>query len=208
MAISTYAELKTALSSWVERAADTSYVGEVDTFIDMAEANFNRLLTSHHEMDATTTLTLDSNGVTTLPADYLAYRSAIWDGAADLPLSYMAWASLQAHNPFNTSGVPVYFSIRGTTLKVAPVAEGANLAFNYTAKLAALSDSNTTNWLLDLAPDAYLFMGLAMGHAFNENEVKAAGMEAKAKQILQEVFNLGQLAQFNYTGVTLDMPTP
>jgi len=207
VALTTYAELKTAISAWVERSADAIYVGEVDTFIDMAEAKFSRKMINHYQMDSSSTLSTDSAGETTLPADYLAYKTVIWDGSNDLPMDFVTWGSLQYANPANISGVPNKFSIRGTTLKVGPIKQGGVL-LSYSATLPALTDANPTNWLLDIAPDAYLVMCLAAGHLFNEDYQTADAMEGRSYALLADVGVIGDLATTNYSGISLDMPTP
>lgn len=207
MAITTYSELKTEVSAWVRRASDSTYTGEADTFIDLAEAAMSRMLIGHPNLDESTTLSTDSSGEATLPSDFQAVRSAIWDGSYDQTLDPVSWGALQNLNVTNVSGVPVRYAIQGTTIKVGPIAEGS-LILNYWETLPALSGSNTTNWLLTAAPDAYLAMCLAEGHEFNEHFDKAQTWRSKATAKLMEVAGVGQLAIYANAGVILESPSP
>lgn len=207
MALDSYANLKTAVSAWVERSSDTTYTGEVDTFIDLFEAKASRALIGDYRLDATTTLSTDSSGEAALPSDFQAIRSAIWEGAYDDPLEITSWARLKAINPYQQSGVPKYAAVQDQTIKTAPTKAG-DLELNYWKTLPALTDSNTTNWLLTNAPDAYLLGCIAMGHLFNEDETRAAALDAKAMAILDEVRSVSDVAIYANAGVSMETPTP
>jgi hypothetical protein len=58
-------------------------------------------------------------------------------------------------------GKPEYFSIVGNQLEVIPSPDTEYSAeLTYYAKITALSDANTSNWLLAYAPDLYLYGAL------------------------------------------------
>ncbi len=202
MAITNYATLVTAVSAWVERANDSNYTGEVDTFIDMAEARFNRALIGDPRLEANTTLTTDSDGEATLPSDYLALKFAFWDSSTDIPLDVVSWEQLKRLNTADTSGNPCRLAIRNTTLKLGPIKAGS-VDLNYYAKITPLDGTNTTNWLITLAPDVYLLMSLAMGHLFNEDLQQAALLEAKAMALLNEVRQQGEASHIFNAGLSL-----
>lgn len=211
MAITNYSTLKAALASWVERSADTAYTGEADTFIDMAEAKFSRALVGHYQMEATTTLTTDSSGQATLPSGFLAMKTAIWDGAYDATLKPTSWGAAQNLNPYNSSDIPKQYAIQNTTVQVGPIAAGS-LVITYWSTLAGLSldlsATVTSNWLLTQAPDAYLLMGIAMGHLFNEKLSEASAMEQAAMREINEVAGLGNMAIYAESEIQMAVPTP
>lgn len=208
MALDSYANLKTAVATFGERTADTTYTSNVDDFLDMAEATMSRILVNHHQLSKSTTLTTDSSGEVSLPSDYVTYKSVIWDDSWDLPLRYVTWDQLQYDNPYNVSGTPVRFSIQGTTIKVGPIKAGAFLKLIYSARLRPLDGTNTTNWLLTEAPDAYLLMTISAGHLFNENYEQAALTEGKATDMLEKVMHTGVVGQYGNVGIELRMSTP
>ena len=58
-------------------------------------------------------------------------------------------------------GQPVYYTITGSQLEFIPTPDTTYSAeLTYYAKIPALSDSNTSNWLLAYAPDLYLYGAL------------------------------------------------
>lgn len=202
MAITTYATLKTALETWQARSGDSVFTGEVDTFIDLAEARINRALIGDSRMEKNTTLTTDSNGEVSLPSDFLAVRFAYWDAATDSPLDVVSWEQLKRLNVTDSSGVPCRFAIQNTTLKLGPIKAG-DVDFNYYAKITPLDGTNTTNWLLTLAPDVYFYLSLACSYTLVENEQKAALYERLGMSLLGEVKEQGDMAQYMNAGISL-----
>ena len=77
MAITTYAELQTAIGNWLDH---TLFTARVPEFIALFEACANRRLRVRQQ-EAMTNLTPDANGSAALPADYLALRRVTWTGA-------------------------------------------------------------------------------------------------------------------------------
>jgi hypothetical protein len=64
-------------------------------------------------------------------------------------------------NQIIASGKPSYYTIVGTQIEVIATPDtGYTGELTYYAKIPALSDSNTSNWLLAYAPDLYLYGAL------------------------------------------------
>lgn len=161
MAITSYSELKTALADWSVRTNLTAYL---DDFIDQAEAFFAY---PPLKMDApgiggiranitraTGTLT---SGTATLarPSDFLdAYRFRITGDSGSL-LEYVG-AEEMTLNTRTGTGRPYYWTVSDVIeLDVAPDS-AYPYELSYYPSFAALSDSNTTNWLLTNHPNVYL----------------------------------------------------
>jgi hypothetical protein len=177
----TYATLSAALQTWAER---TYTQAQVDEFIMLAEANFNRRLAGY-QRQVTGTIAL-TNGVGTLPTGFLRFISVAYTGG--------------------DACTATDFSISGNQITTA-LTSYSSLDVTYAASLAGLSGTNSTNWLLDLAPDAYLFMCRAMQLAFEEDPA-AVAYEAKANQILMDVGLQTATAQYGRTGFRIHGPTP
>lgn len=173
MALDTYAGLSASLQTWAERTYTQT---QVDEFIAMAEAAFNRRLLGY-QREVTTTLATDANGIVALPSGFLGMRSVIQN---DLPFQY---------------------GISGSSLQIT---DGASQSFavTYFAKLAPLSGTNATNWLLDAAPDAYLFMCRALQCAFEE-DVAGQTFEARALGIIDDLTMQNTVAQYARASVTM-----
>jgi hypothetical protein len=184
MAITTYAELQTAIGNWLDHSL---FAARTPEFIALFEASANRRLRVR-EQEASATLT-PSSGAAPLPADYLMWRRVTWTGATRVELQYVHPSYLQAAYPSSPSDVPRIFTIEGSTLKVRPLDTTA-LEFDYFQKVPALSDSAATNWLLAAHPDLYLFGSLVEAEMFGVNDERAPVWKARRDEIFDEIEKL------------------
>jgi hypothetical protein len=204
MALDTYANLSTAIGTWEERAFTTD---ETDEFILLAEAKANRRLARDWNRQASSTLTTDASGYATLPAGFLGLVSLRRDLIGSIPLTQVSWDAIDLINPYETADDARFYAISGTQLRVAPVCED-DFTATFDKKVAALSSGNTTNWLLSLAPDYYLFAGQAAAAAKFKSYQEAAILQAQADQILDELVSQSNVAQYGNAEMVLPMVTP
>lgn len=147
-----YTELKAAVSDWAHRSDVAS---QVDTFIDLAEAEFsNRLRTVDQETVADLQCTAR---YTPLPADFAEMRAVEYNGAVLRNLAYVTPDYMAAWRQYEPAGEPKAYSIRGTDLELIPTPDDVTVTLTYWATIPALSDANPTNWLLAAHPNMYLF---------------------------------------------------
>lgn len=148
-----YSELKSAVADWAHRSdiADAT----VDLFIDLAEAEFNaRLRTADQETVANLACTAR---FTALPADFLEMRAVEYEDEYLTPIPYDTPEYMALRSTSQITGRPRAYSIRGTDMELFPApTNSTTLGLTYFAKIAALSASNTTNWLIDAHPNMYL----------------------------------------------------
>ena len=158
MAFDSYANLQLTIAVWLMRDDLTSNIPD---FITLCEARCNRRLRVR-EMEVSATLT-PVNNVCTLPSDFLEARSV---RASSDPVSVLTPLSLDmAADSFNTAGYPFHYTIQGNSLATrAPSTLGVTL--DYYGKIPALSNSNTTNWLLAKAPEISLYGSLLKSAPF------------------------------------------
>ena len=155
MAITTYAELQSSVGDWLNRSDLTSVIKD---FIVVAESEFRRTI-RHRKMITRSDATFDREYSAT-PPDWYQTVSLILKTDPVRPLEYVTNEAM--HDLKNTSsatGKPRYYTHVGDEIQVFPVPDGDGYSGElvYYAKLPALSDSATSNWLLDLAPDIYLY---------------------------------------------------
>jgi hypothetical protein len=186
MSISTYAELNTAVVNWLARDDLTSRIPE---FIALAEAKFNRSLRCR-QMEIRSTTTLDTSSdepqMMSMPTDFQSMRSfKITNFTGQPRLEYMSDAQMDEYRLAigNTSSRPRYFSIFGSEIELAPTPDSNYvLEMKYRATIPALTASNTTNWLLTLAPDIYLYGTLLESAPYIKEDARiqtwGAGMTA------------------------------
>lgn len=152
MAIGTYAQLKSAIASWAHRSDITDSVAA--DFVTLAEAEFNRVLRCVQQ-ETRDTLSVTSR-YTALPTDFLELRRIEYDGSPVYPLNSLTPFQQTSYRQNQPTGDPIYYSIVGTDIEIVPTQTAASVDILYWAKIPALSDSNTTNWLLTAYPDLYL----------------------------------------------------
>ena len=199
MALDSYSELTTAIGTWTER---TYTSGQTDEFILLAEAAANRKLRQDFRRRASATITTDSDGLATLPTGFIGMTSLVRGVTGSLPLVQVSWDALITRNPYADADDALVYAIYGTTLRVSPVVAGDFTAV-FSKVLTGLSASNTTNWLLTLAPDYYLFGCRAAQCAFEEDESRATFYSNAAAGVLDDLIAMGNVAEFGNAEVTL-----
>lgn len=198
-AITSYATLTTAIIAYAERSGDSVYVGQTDTFIGLAEAFFNRYLGGAYQLEKSTTITT-TTGVGTLPSDFSIMRSVAYSTYG--PLKETSYDAIKFLNPLAAGGTPYHYAISGSSIYIDRAAS-ITLDVVYLADLVGLSGSNTSNWLLVAAPDAYLFECLAQGEAFLGNLQAAGALEARATEALDQIMAQANLAQYGRAEMTI-----
>jgi hypothetical protein len=199
MSISTFAELKTAVASWLARSDLTDNIPD---FITLFEAHAVRELKVRDTEDEAT-LT-PSSGSVALPADFLAVRSLTWTGSPRRDLVYMHPSSLVLEYPTDPDGNPIHYTIQAGNIIVRPV-DNTSLTLLYRAKTAAVSGA--LNWLFSNHPDAYLNGALAEAHLFIKDMDTAALWEGRRDKIFASIVR----SDFNHRGpmqIRVDGLTP
>lgn len=157
MPLDTYSGLKTAISAWAMRTGDVQFEAQVPDFITLCERRINR--------------TLRIAGMERLT------EVALVDGVASLPDDYLEWRLFRSQSyPFGE----IEFSTPGAS---ADVSQAIGSSFGgsvdavtllYYAKVPPLSDAAPTNWLLEKAPDLYLYGSLLEAAPYMEEDNRAA----------------------------------
>ena len=167
MALSTYSQLKSSIANFLNRSDLTTEIQ--DDFIKLTEADFNAKLRIR-QMEQQDDITIDAEQVT-VPTGFLAVRSFfILQSSVKYPLEYIT-----PHNLFEIKGGSRTGRPRAYTLKSDNEVEkfrfGPSPDTSYTGKLSyykaisALSDTNTSNYILAKHPAIYLYGSLY--HAAN-----------------------------------------
>lgn len=165
MAITTYSELKTAVSSWLHRSDLTANVPD---FITMAEWRVARdLRVSPLMASSTVTIAAAGNSVA-LPTGFLELINCQITGGAEL--QYIPPDTIDR---VSGAGVPWVYSLIGSNIQVGPTwTAGGTLTLTYFKKETVLSDSNTTNWYMLNIPDTLLYGALLEAAPFLMNDTR------------------------------------
>lgn len=185
MSISTYAELQTAVASWLNRSDLTAYVPD---FIRIAEDQLSLDLHTR-EMEAQTTLvTVGDVATVALPADMHEIRRFRVDVSYSQPLKFLTPDQLSADYASDAVGQPIVYTVIGSNAQLAPVPDGVySLELTYKQQLPALSDSNTDNWLLTKWPSLYLYASLIAAEPFLKNDDRLMLWQGLYQQQLERI---------------------
>lgn len=198
MSITTYAELQTVIADFLDRDDQTE---RIKTFIQLSEAEMSRKL-RHWRMENRATAEIDGQ-YSAIPADFLEpIRLHLETGdykALEL-ISQSEMQSLRMRN-LDTSGKPAFYALTQGELEVYPTPDGTyNLEMNYYAKIPALTTSNTTNWVLDNYPDAYLYGSLIHSAPFLGEDARMTTWAALFQSALNGIMNESDQAKFGGSG--------
>ena len=85
------------------------------------------------------------------------------------------------------NAAPSAYAFEAGKLRVFGAGDGATFTLNYTPKIVALSNSNATNWLLENAPDLYLFASCLEGAKYVRAGDMAQALTAMVAEKLDAV---------------------
>ena len=172
MAIDTFSGLKTTIADYLNRDDLTSVI---PSFITLAEAKFNRKLRVR-QMVKRATATLDTQYFA-FPTDFLQAKEFQLNTN---PITYLQYVTQNqgdygSATQFVSAGKPQFYTIIGTQIQVIPTPDtGYTGELTYYGKIPALSDSNTSNWLLTYAPDLYLYGALLEASPYLKDDERLA----------------------------------
>lgn len=155
MAFNTYSDLQQAIINYAEELSPEEPIAD---FIALAEIELNGSI-KHYRME--TEVVLTGVNAVVLPEDFLEARLIEIDGIEAERVSI--------HGGTLTCGVG-YYQV-GNTYKIVPEStKPRTVRLVYYRAIPALSDQNTTNWLLKKFPNVYLRAALVQGYKFFDNE--------------------------------------
>ena len=180
MALTNYTTLKTSIANWLNRSDLTDEIA--DDFIKLTEADFNSKLRVR-KMIAQTSFTVDTE-TEALPTGFLQVRDIyILSGNTKYPLTYQTPSQMDSTVGTSTTGRPSSYTILGDTFRFSPKPDDSYTAYiNYYKSFDALSDTNTTNYILSTHPAIYLYG--ALFHAANF----LGGINPQQVQTWQQMF--------------------
>lgn len=164
MSIASYDQLVAAATEWLAREQDATLIARIPDFITLAEAKFNReLFVRQMEARSTTDVDISSDEpeFISLPSDFQSMRRIRVSSVTGKPsLEFKSGQQMDQYRSgiSNTADQPRYFSILGSEIELAPTPDqNYTLEMVYRANVPPLNVDNTSNWLLLLAPDLYLY---------------------------------------------------
>jgi hypothetical protein len=204
MAISTKAELHTAVANWLNRSDLTDRIPE---FISLAEAGFNRNLRAREMLVRSTAST--TGQYVSLPTDYLEMLNI--ELTSTSPPKRLVYITSDRSDDYrerqnNKTGTPDYYTIEGTSIQLLPTPSASlTVQLSYYQDIPALSGlaDSGNNWLLLAHPDVYLYGTLMQASPYIMDPQSAGQWGGLLDRAMQEL----QLSdeKSRYSGGTLNM---
>lgn len=166
MAFGNYDELKTSVANWSDRDDMAAFIPD---FIALCEARFNRelRLRSMEQKDYANTVGGQANYA--LPTNYLQMREFRLNQNPTVSLTYVSPEIYEAWNL--GSGMPKFYTIIANEIRIGPTPAGVyEMEMLFWRKFPALSGTVPTNWMLQNAPDVYLYGSLLELEPFIQND--------------------------------------
>lgn len=159
-AISTYAQLKTAVAAWLRpnSSATADMTTNIPKYIGLAEVMIRREL-HLKALDQTETALAIVAGSATVPTGFLSVVSMTMVDEPYNQVRMLPIDQLDKLDPLQTSGKPYYYARAGSNFRFYPRVNGtAQLRFR--RGVTPLANDSDTNWVLAQNPDAYLYGAL------------------------------------------------
>ena len=204
MAISTKAELHTAVANWLNRSDLTARLPE---FISLAEAGFNRNLRTREMLVRSTAST--QGQYVNLPSDFLEVLNI--ELTSTSPPKRLVYITSDRSDDYrekdnDTAGTPDYYTIEGDAIQLLPTPSAAvTLQLNYFQDIPAMSaqaDSGS-NWLILAHPDIYLYATLMQASPYIMDPQSAQQWDGLLARSMQELQMADEKSR--YAGGTLNM---
>ena len=194
MAITSYTELKTAIANWLNRDDLTAIIPD---FIALTEADIQRKV-RHWRMEERSTATLDAR-YTQLPDGFLEAVRFHLD-VDERPIELLTPLALQQRRQGNSDagGKPQFYAIIAGQIEVWPTPDGSYTGeLYYYARTATLTDSNTSNWVLERHPDVYLYGSLLQAAPYLRDDERVGLWSSQYQAAIEDMLLQNERAAFS-----------
>ena len=183
-----YTELIERMASFSKRS-DIATISP--TLIELVESRLNRSLRVR-AMEADFSGTIDGDNLIAFPTDFLAAKHIWPDGYPQASIFPQTLEKIIQAN--RTSGTPTAYAVTADGLKFDGSGDVSGVYFK---KIPALQ-ANSTNWLSESCPEAYLYTALSELGTYTVDQQMTVIYEAKAREVLQAIQNTDM--RDRYTG--------
>ncbi|SDP08500.1 hypothetical protein [Phyllobacterium sp. OV277] len=171
-------------------------------FLGMAETKLNRRLRVG-EMEQAAVVAV-AFGAGSLPADFIEARSVSNPAGCvlrSLPLQVLM------NRDRTRRGIPDAYAVQGRSIAVRPAWNGTLTVFYYAA-IPPLRPANPSNWLLETAPDVYLYALVEEIAIWAKDAASASAAASFKEQAIKSLAVNDERARFGQNKVSIGGPTP
>ena len=204
-----YASLQAAITEYLARDQDTTLIARIPTFIQFAEAKFNRqLFVRQMEQRSTAMVDMTSSEpeFIALPSDFQSMRRVRLSSVTGKPcLEFKSQTQLDEYRfgIANVAAKPRYFTVFGDEIELAPTPDAAyTVELVYRQFIPPLT-SNGTNWLLTSAPDLYLYGALLESAPYIKEDARIQTWGLGFTTALADLNSLALTSTFNAGPMTV-----
>jgi len=211
MSITNYTNLQTEIAQWLNRDDLTS---AIPTFIQLAETQFNRDIRHWRQEVRSSGQQSAGDEYMQIPNDWLEnirfqVTSVTPPGGSITgkvqPIDLISRAAMldKRSGANDMSGTPRYYCMADSQFHLYPTPDAlTEVELLYYAKIPALSVSNTTNWLLEYAPDAYLYGSLLHSAPYLQEDARSAVWAQMYSAVIQRINQESEQARYSGSGLT------
>jgi hypothetical protein len=204
-----YPSLQTAVTEYLARDQDTTLIARIPSFVQLAEAKFNRQLfvrQMESRVIAVVDLTSSEPEFIALPSDFQSMRRVRISSVAGKPsLEFRSGMQMDEFRfkIADVAGKPRYFTVFGKEIELAPTPDQAyTIEMVYRANIPPLA-TNASNWLLSLAPDLYLYGALLESAPYIKEDARIQTWGLGFTSAMADLNNLGLTSTFNAGPMTV-----
>lgn len=176
----TYGGLKASIADFLIRQDLTAVVPD---FIALAEAQMHRRFIGRmgQGLSAPRRLVQRSDAnlaaaaeFVALPADFSGPIELVLKGSPEIVLDFLGQTAFQQWKEADGLTLPTYYTVVGGEFQFYPAMDRAYTAeLTYLKRFPALSETNTSNWILTDYPDAYLYGALVQSAPYLKDDGRA-----------------------------------
>lgn len=194
MPFTSYADLQTSVASWLKR---TNLNSSIPDFIALAESKLNNRLRVR-QMRTSFSVT-PTQPFITLPGNY---QEAIKLKYGTTSLDFLS--ENLASDDMNQNCDVTQYTIAGNQIWLLGFIDSTSkFTMSYYAAIEALSTTNTSNWLLEDAPNIYLYASLMAAEPFIKNDQRLAIWGALLKEALDDIESNDDAGQHSGSSLTM-----
>jgi hypothetical protein len=203
MAITTYAELKTSITDFLNRDDLTTVT---PTFISLAEADMQRRV-RHWRQEKRSNANLNSR-YSDVPSDFLEVIRFGVTGDNNSTLEMISQSQMldRRMQNGNTSGSPRYYALTAGEIELFPSPSAiTSTELYYYSKIDPLSDSTASNWMLANHPDAYLYGSLVHSAPYLSDDSRITMWAALYQSAIDAINAESESVKFGGSGRRLNI---
>jgi hypothetical protein len=172
MPFTSYAELLTKIAEYLPH--DDANTDVAADLVTLAEARFNREIRVRQMTAVQAATAIPAGGVLALPSDFIEIMAhQLQTDPVRVP-KYLPPNEFMGSSYNIAGGTPYAYTIIGDDIHFLPAPDSTSLEYllYYYQRIPALTDINTSNWLLVWAPDLYLYGSLLEGESYFINDAR------------------------------------